>query len=311
MKDYIVTEYAEEINKEAQILLQPDSVLDADIPKEDGEQELTVVFRESPMEVGLPDPLVDPLEDVVEFSEELPGMEDGLEENLVIEKIPGSDADINMLKESEPEPEPEEEKTWEKDRDVSKFMAFISSAYPGGIPRHDGTSIIGAERAMNYLNNLNKQISEALKMDRDNELDAMALDKIRVNMMNNMMTLKNHIKDLQKRVREDHKKRSSIENKDMVKEGSIPIPTLVMTPFERAVAGIIINSVISAGHPFEDVYEHLKDKYALTDKEELAIMQLVMDMGYPIFKDRGTYSSDKDGYDGPEQGLDFIKNYFA
>ncbi len=84
-----------------------------------------------------------------------------------------------------------------------------------------------------------------------------------------------------------------------------------MTPFERAISGIIINSVISAGNPLEDVYKKLKKKYDITDREELAIMQLVTDMGFPIFKDRGTYSVKDGEEDDDAQGMDFMKNYFA
>lgn len=303
---FIVTEFKEDIKKEAQEIPE---ALDGRFP-EDGEEELTVIFEESPAEMGAGDPLVRSLEDshVVEFSEDLP---DEMEEPR--ETLPGSDVDLNMLKDQEEEPKEEPETDWENDRDVSKFMDFIMSAYPGGIPKHDGKSIVGAERAINYLNNLNKQISEAIRLDKDNELDTGALDTTRVNMMKDMMTLKNHIKDLQKKVREQHRTASFSDAADKIKkEGSIPTPTLVMTPFERAISGIIINSVVSAGHPFDDVYDYLKKKYELTDREELAIMQLIMDHGFPIFKDRGLFSSDSDDFSEDEsRGLDFMRNYFA
>ena len=85
-----------------------------------------------------------------------------------------------------------------------------------------------------------------------------------------------------------------------------------MTPFERAISGILINSVVSAGHPFEDVYDFLKEKYSLTDREELAILQLVMDHGMPIFKDRGTIGKTPEkGKETESHGIDFIKNYFG
>ncbi len=307
--NFIITEFKEGLGKEAQELLQPGSAHDGLFP-EDGQEELTIIFEESPMQEAGGDPLVLHSEDeVVEYSEahDVPGMEEEVRHT-----IPGSDADINMLKDQEEEVEEAPETDWKSDRDVSKFMDFMLMSYPGGIPKHDGQSIVGAERAINYLNDLNKQISEAIRLDREGVLDSSALDTTRVNMLRDMMTLKSHIKDLQKKVRDDHRKSAMEEHaSDLRKEGSIPIPTLVMTPFERALAGIIINSVISAGHPFEDVYEHLKDKYKLTDREELAVMQLVMDMGFPIFKDRGLFSSDSDGFDDKKRGLDFVRNYFA
>jgi hypothetical protein len=68
---------------------------------------------------------------------------------------------------------------------------------------------------------------------------------------------------------------------------------------------------VSAGKPFEKVFEFLKEKYDLSDREELAIFQLLKDMGHPIFKDRGTLGKSKDSKDPKSQGVEFIKNYFA
>ena len=86
---------------------------------------------------------------------------------------------------------------------------------------------------------------------------------------------------------------------------------MVVTPFERAICGIIINSVVSAGRPFETVYEFLKEKYDLNEREELSVLQILKDMGHPLFKDRGTIGN-KNKEDGEVyQGIDFITNYFA
>ena len=87
---------------------------------------------------------------------------------------------------------------------------------------------------------------------------------------------------------------------------------MVITPFERAISGILINAVISAGHPFEDVYDFLKEKYKLDEREELALMQMVMDAGFPIFKDRGSIGvSPEKGKETERHGVDFIKTYFG
>lgn len=264
--------------------------------------------------------------EIVEFVEEEP--------KVVL--IPGSDLPMNEAEDDEEKEEEPKETSWEDDRNVEKFMEFIVAAYPAGIPAHDGRSIVGCERAINYLNDLNKQISEALRADRRNVLDPVALENVRVNMMRDMMTLKNHMNKLRTKVKEQFGKKSneeieaeikvateetvpgtnSVKIAELLKEGTTPGIQLVMTPLERALSGIIINSVISAGHPFEDVYEFLKKKYKLSPREELSLLQLIMDMGYPIFKDRGTISEalkgeDEEDNSDSKQGLDFLKNYFA
>jgi hypothetical protein len=201
--------------------------------------------------------------------------------------------------------------TWKDDMDVRDFMNYMHSAYTN-IPKHDGTTILGCERAINYLKDLDRETSKAISMDKNMALDVGALDTYRVNMMKDMMTLKDHIKKLQRGIREQHGKKA-FEDHDMktigadqeiVKEATVARIQLVVTPFERALSGMIINSVVSAGKSFEDVYDVLKKKYKLTDREELALIQLIADMGYPIFKDRGSIGD-------PSVEIDFIKNYLA
>lgn len=235
---------------------------------------------------------------VVSFSEDDSSAED---------KIPGA---INYVEDEEPE-EPTET-TWFDDRDVSKFIDFLREAFPGGIPQHDGNSISGCEKAMAYLNDLNRDISDAVRKDVDGVLDDY-LDEIedyRVKILKGMVKLKHRMGELKKKIREEaSQEKKAVEDDESIKKNASREIQMIMTPFERAIAGILINSTVSAGNPFETVYDYLKEKFELTPREELAIIQLVMDMGYPIFKDRGAIGSDKDDEDG--HGIDFIKNYFA
>ncbi len=87
--------------------------------------------------------------------------------------------------------------------------------------------------------------------------------------------------------------------------------TVTISAFERAITGMIVNGTVSAGRPFEEVYEYVKSKFKLTDREELSIMQILMDMGYPIFKDRAIVPADEDSKESDSGGVDFMKNYFA
>ncbi len=227
-----------------------------------------------------------------------------------IKTLPGSTVN---LADDELEKEVEVKETdWKTDRDVSKFMVYISQAYPAGIPSHDGGSIVAIERAINFLNKINKEISEAVRMDSENNLDVGELEKIRTNIYNDISVLKERIKKLEKKLKTKADDESSeiVKQSDFNKEATTAKIQLVMTPFERAITGIIVNAVVSAGHPMDEVYEHLKDKYELDDREELAILQILMDMGYPIFKDRGTFGeSNTEG--GQNRGVDFMRNYFA
>jgi len=276
------------------------------------QEEMVITFVEPPhpemVEQQEPIIMINP-EDIVEFSEcgDVDEIMDSSDMGAMEFKLPGAtdyvDDDDDEVDEAKDHKE-EKETDWKSDRDPCKFMPYILQAYPDGIPYHDGSSTLGCERAVLYLNNLNKEISEALRSDKNDDLDLKTLEKIRVDMVRDNVILKEHIKKLNKK----HKK-ASISGEEFVKEATTPRVQLVMTPFERAITGIIINSVVSAGKPFEDVYESLKKKYSFTDREELTIMQLLMDMGQPIFKDRGTIGEGT--LDRDSHGVDFVKNYFA
>jgi hypothetical protein len=283
------------------------------------------------------DPLVmEEGDGVTEFSEDLdlPGESED-DATYLGGFIPGSDMSLAKDDDDEEEEDMVEKITdWLNDNDVAKFMEFLMSAYPGNIPRHDGTSIVGCERAINYINDLNKQISTAVRMDKQNILDPVALENVRVNMIKDTMTLKEHANKLKRKLKNQHGKSAEDASEETIKvgadlpgaedlgskpasfkkEATTPRIQLVMTPFERAITGMLINGVVSAGHPFEDVFAHLKRKYSLEPREELSIIQLASDMGYPIFKDRGTISAvfgdgDSEGKNG--HGIDFMRNYFA
>jgi hypothetical protein len=204
--------------------------------------------------------------------------------------------------------------SWGDDRAIADFMRHLGEAYPSGIPEHDGNSMLGCEKAIIYLSKLNNEISEAVRLDSGDDLDVVNLEDYRVKIMSDIVLLKNRLSSLKKKLNESERGRISSAS-NMSKTATTPILQVIVTPFERAVAGIIVNSVVSGGKPFEDVYEHLKKKYDLSIRDELSIMQILMDGGYHIFKDRGSIGSDPGDLDAggnPDlHGLDFIKNYFA
>jgi hypothetical protein len=213
-------------------------------------------------------------------------------------------------------------------------MDHISALYPAKIPRHDGTSTVGCERAISFLDRMNGDISRAIRDDHENVLDIEKLEEVRVNIMRDVLVLKDHLGKLKKNIKNTHNEgKQSLastgvpdwespsgkvvpyselkEGADISKQASTPNNIVIaVSPFERAISGMMINAHVSSGHPMEEVYASLKKKYDLTDREELSIMQLCMDSGFHIFKDRGSYSEESAG-DGEKRGIDFVRNYFA
>lgn len=272
----------------------------------------------------------------------------GFEEKEIIqrEKVPGTENtfvdendDSSYSEENDMESEyvPEKETDWENDRDVSKFMSYISSMYPSRIPKHDGTSPAACEVAIKFLKKLLSEISIAIRKDDPvspilpiSELE----NSFKYKIMSDIIVLKDYKKKLEKKISDNlnkkHQKNASVnednsdidfvedvynnilEKEAMLKNAFTPKLQVIVTPFERAISGIIINSVVAGGKPLEDVFEFLKKKYDLNEREELAIMQIIMDSGFPIYRDRGTISSNpEDASEEESYGIEFIKGYFA
>jgi hypothetical protein len=335
MADLFITEYSEQTKTAQEFVFSPESVKDhVDLDDhEHSDSPMVITFDEEMTQEPEPqsEVMIIPMDikDVFEFSEggeqedealfeqglgfALPGTESDevMDEAPPEFRLPGAVDYVDDDEEEEPEEDLEEKQSdWMNDRDSKHFMEYILAAYPEGIPSHDGHSTLGCEKAILYLTHLNKEVSEALRSDKDDALDLPTLEKLRVNMVRDVVSLKEHIKKLNKK----HKKTSSssnaiVKDAELKKEATTARFTMVITPWERAITGMIINSVVSAGKPFEDVYEFLKKKYKFTDREELAILQILMDMGQPIFKDRGTIGESMTDADG--DGVDFMKNYFA
>lgn len=279
------------------------------------------------------EPLIDGESSLGDLGEELTDLDEEVESFMnenkelmeidIKELIPGADISSDDIDEEETEVETD----YANDGDLSKFMDYISDKYKS-IPQHDGQTTVGCERATGYLERLNSEISRAIREDSDNVLDLVALEDIRVSIMGDIVKLKSHLSKLKKRLKDSQSKKaeaslppawkasdgSLVSAEDLSKVASTPRNIVIaVSPFERAISGIMINAHVSAGHPIEEVYKFLADKYSINEREELAIMQLCMDSGFHVFKDRGSYSlsAETEGSSKAGSGVDFVKNYFA
>lgn len=86
--------------------------------------------------------------------------------------------------------------------------------------------------------------------------------------------------------------------------------TLIMTPFERAITGAIVNGFVSQGKNPEEIYAALHKKYKFSERDELSIQQILYDMGYPILKDRG-HIGDSSEQLNKGKGIEFSTQYDA
>jgi len=179
------------------------------------------------------------------------------------------------------------------------------------VPKHSGYDTAGLERAVSYLDKLDAEISKAMRLDVDGDLDANKVEEVRAQIENGISKLHDRLDKVKQSKKKSKKKKAEQENA-LVKEGQkitgvqgvfVTVPLLI-----SRIARVCINGTVSAGHDIEDLYKRQVDKYKLTDREQAEVQQLLFDMGYPVRQDRG-YMADEDVDMSSSDNFDWAANY--
>ena len=242
---------------------------------------------------------------------------------IIVEELPGAPAGT---KDPEPilevsEEQPEDSNEAKKDDKSSKwnwsdhgkkdsegFVAWIKERL-SNVPKHSGFDSSGLQRASAYLDKLDNEISKAMRLDLDGELDANMIEKVRSEIDEGMARLQSRMEKVNKTKKSNRKKKAEYEMDEdgFIKEAQkitgvqgiyVTVPLLI-----SRIARICVNGSISAGHSIADLYHRQVEKYALNEREQAEVVQLIEDMGYAIRWDRGYFSnesfqpSSSDNYD--------------
>ena len=259
------------------------------------------VMDSNDFELSLPDLEIDSEEfsdgDIVEFDIE-EGPDGGLV--LTLDKVPGGDDQEEIEEPTDIEVEPEEEVEVVQDPwawEISSFVPWLSEKMQG-VPRHSGRDTAGLERAISYLERLDKEISKAVRSDLDNQIAIDSVEKARDEIRNGVERLQDRLEKVHTTKYKKNKKKAEYdEDGGFIKEAKsthvggivVTVPLLI-----SSLARTCINSVVSAGHDIEKVFVKLAKEYDLTNREKLEMFQLLSDMGYPIRTDLGMINEDID-----------------
>ena len=192
------------------------------------------------------------------------------------------------------------------------FVQWIKERFDS-VPRHSGYDTAGLERAMAYLEKLDSEISKAMRMDLDEELDANKVEEVRAKIDDGISRLQSRL-DKVKKVKKDSRrsKKSDMEEFGLVKEAQkimgvqgvyITVPLLI-----SRIARVCVNGTISAGHDIEDLYERQVKRWKLSDREQAELQQLLFDMGFPVRQDRG-FMPDETIEVSDSNNMDWAANY--
>lgn len=267
----------------------------------------------SPSALSIQNPQhVDVHMDIVIDMEDLPGAGNDVPEIVVEEESEGEEKED----ENDARKEKKQDKwDWES-KGANGFVAWIKERVDG-VPRHSGMDTAGLERAMSYLQRLDSEISKAMRLDLDGDLDANKIEEVRSKIDDGLSRLEDRLDKIKKTKK---KKKSTaeiyplgfIKEAGFVKEAQkitgvqgiyVTVPLLI-----SRIARVCVNGMVSAGHDIEETYDKQVKLYKLSIREQAEVRQLLEDMGYAFRQDRG-YTPEDALEVSSSDGIDWASNY--
>lgn len=194
------------------------------------------------------------------------------------------------------------------------FITWVKSRCDD-VPKHSGQDSAGLERAIAYLDRLDSEISRAMRMDLDGELDANQIEKTRAMIDEGISRLHDRLDKVKKvkKSKRTKKKSASEETSDLlVKEAQkitgVQGVMIIADLLTSRIARVCINGMVSGGHDIEDLYSRQVKEYGLNKREQACVMQLLTDMGYPLRQDRG-FMPDEEIDLASSDNMDWAANY--
>ena len=172
------------------------------------------------------------------------------------------------------------------------FIAWVKERF-SAVPGHSGYDSAGLERAKSFLEKLDDEISKAMRLDLDGELDADKIEKVRSQIDDGIARIQGRLDKVIKVKKNKRKKAKAeaIEDGVFIKEAQkitgvtgivVTVPLLI-----SRIARLCANGMVSAGHDLEEIYREQVKKYSLNIREQAEVTQLLLDMGYALRMDRG------------------------
>jgi ElaB/YqjD/DUF883 family membrane-anchored ribosome-binding protein len=190
---------------------------------------------------------------------------------------------------------------WAK-RGPTGFVVWIKERFDD-VPKHSGFDSAGVERAASYLERLDNEISKAMRLDLDGELDADKIEEIRSKIEDGINRLHDRLTKI-KKSKKPAKKRADYIQEGIVKEAQkiTGVQGIFVTVdlFISAIGRAMINGMVSSGKDIESLFSAACDKYKLDDREKLSLTQFLFDLGYPMMLDRGNVLDEDFNWDKSE-----------
>lgn len=254
--------------------------------------------------------VTDPL-DIEINVDELPGAPAGTPDPEPIIEVQEETQEAVDPEAASSKPKKNEKWDWES-KGATGFVAWVKERC-ADVPKHSGYDSAGLERACAYLERLDNEISKAMRLDLDGELDANKVEEVRAKIDEGISRLQGRLDKVKSTKKSKRKKKSELDiDGNLIKEAQkitgvqgtfVTVPLLI-----SGIARVCINGTVSAGHDITATYNDQVKKYNLNQREKSEVAWLLFDMGYPIRGDRGFYPDEE--YDtNSSDNYDFGANY--
>lgn len=298
-----------------------------DIPLEhsSGDQnELRMPPNNSLVFLPLQDLVVEDTPDEESIAETVVEVADPTELVLTLDKVPGGLDQDDIIEETDLEVGDDgdvevSDDPWDWGGVAKNFLPWLSKMMQS-IPVHSGRDTAGLERAMAYLEAVDREISKAVRIDLNNEIAIDAVEKARDEIQRGLERLEERLEQVKsskypkKNKGKKNKKKADEEQDGLIKEaqkatqiGGIVVTVPLLISF---IARACINGMVSAGHDIEDMFVKLAKRYKLSDREQAELIQLLSDMNYPVRRDRGIPLGDETDTTSSDN-FDWAANYHA
>jgi len=220
--------------------------------------------------------------EVPEFDSPIPGVNSETANEILMVSDPDNneedqEEDKQDARESKDSKKESPKWNW-KERGAAGFVSWVKERFED-VPKHSGKDSTGIERAIAYLNKLDSEISRAMKMDIEGELDSSKVETIRANIENGIKRLNAALNKINAEKNPKKKKKADYEDSDeIIKEAKtvgmsgnyVNVPLLI-----SALARMCINGTVSAGHSMEDNIKKVGDKFKLSQREKFELAFLL------------------------------------
>lgn len=198
---------------------------------------------------------------------------------------------------------------WES-RGAKGFIAWVKERLDD-VPKHSGYDSAGLKRAVAYLERVDNEVSKAMRLDLEGELDANQIEKVRSVIDNGIERLHERLDKVKSSKKKGRKKKADL-TEGLVKEAQkitgVQGVFVTVDLLTSHIARVCINGMVSAGHDIEDLFERQAKYFGLDKRERAQVIQLLDDMGYAMRRDRG-FMPDEDVDVGSSDNMDWAANY--